>query len=159
MRNRAFTLIEILVVVTIITILISLVSVSIGHSIRTTRLTNCQANLRSIHTCLMAYAQDGYTIPPLGDYPPDSARRSFEIADKVWTCPADPNKGVNRRGGLTSYSTAGITNMNQHSMRGPNYQAAVETRMADRQVMWDYERIHFKKRDLLFVDGSVELSD
>ena len=63
-RNRGFSLIELLVVIGLIVVLIAILLPSLAMARRQSRLTTCGMNLRQIHTSLTTYAVDyNYQIP------------------------------------------------------------------------------------------------
>lgn len=59
MRRRAFTLIEVLVVIAVVAMLVGLLLPALGAARRSGRQTTCLANLRSIQTAQLIYA-DAY---------------------------------------------------------------------------------------------------
>jgi prepilin-type N-terminal cleavage/methylation domain-containing protein/prepilin-type processing-associated H-X9-DG protein len=66
-RRRAFTLIEVLVVVAIIALLISILLPSLNAARRQAKVTVCAVNLRTIGQALVFYLQANQdTIPPAG---------------------------------------------------------------------------------------------
>ncbi len=79
MRNprplRAFTLIEILVVIAIIALLISILLPSLGASRRQAKAVMCRTNLRSFSTAAYVYSTD------YGIYPPSLTSYSFSGLD------------------------------------------------------------------------------
>lgn len=64
-RYKAFTLLELLVVILIIGVLISLLLAALGHARDTARDTVCKANLRSMHTAIVAVGLETNTLPLL----------------------------------------------------------------------------------------------
>ena len=69
-RDRGFTLVELLVVISIIALLISLLLPAISQAQNTARRVRCSANLRSIHQGLVTFAQtnrENFPIPSLVD--------------------------------------------------------------------------------------------
>ena len=68
-QRRAFTLVELLVVMAIIGLLIALLVPTVTGLVRQSRLLACRRNLYSIHTLLMAYAgnNEGF-FPPFHEY-------------------------------------------------------------------------------------------
>lgn len=73
--RRRFTLIEMLIVITIIAILAALLSPSLQKAIQQAQGIACANNMRNVHLAFTAYAQDNHDR-----YPPLSVRR----ADNSW---------------------------------------------------------------------------
>jgi prepilin-type N-terminal cleavage/methylation domain-containing protein/prepilin-type processing-associated H-X9-DG protein len=66
--RRAFTLIEMLVVIAILVLLISLVVAGISRSVTRAKVVGCANNLRQIHTAMVSYATNNRgVLPPLSD--------------------------------------------------------------------------------------------
>ena len=104
-RKRAFTLIEVLVVVAIIALLISIALPSISEAKRISKRTYCMQNLHGIGVALQAYVQANrekfpvlcpyltveLTKPAADRRPPISRGLGNELqkGNKVLECPAD----------------------------------------------------------------------
>lgn len=152
--KRAFTLIDILVTLAIVAVLIAILLPSLRHARDAARLVKCTSNLSQLRTSMMIYVDAYNTTPIWNEYPEDDERLTIEPASAVWLCPSDPDKGVNRRGGLTSYDASGIRNMRYHSMKGHGFDstAMLPNTIA---VAWDYQKVHAGLRNRVFVDGSI----
>ena len=71
MRKRAFTLVELLVVMAVLGIVISLFVPALGKARESARRAQCTNNLRQIGTAIYLYLDDhNFTFPPLGENPP-----------------------------------------------------------------------------------------
>ncbi len=69
-RKRGFSLIELLVAIAVISVLLSLLGFSVGKVRQSGLNSRCVAQLRNIHTGLLAYAADhGGVIPPCASLP------------------------------------------------------------------------------------------
>jgi len=113
-RPKAFTLIELLIVVAIIALLVSLLVPTMIGVARAGRLAACRRNLHSIHTLLMAYADNNEgRLPPFHEYygamifHPASRYEPYEVTmsdviqlkrmggtAEMFFCPLDPYYGV-----------------------------------------------------------------
>lgn len=63
MKRKAFTLVEMLVVLAVIGVLAGLLSVAIGRAREKARQTQCLNNLKQLHTAAMDYASNGGRFP------------------------------------------------------------------------------------------------
>jgi prepilin-type N-terminal cleavage/methylation domain-containing protein len=63
-RRRAFTLVELLVVIGIIAILVAILLPALAKARDKARNLQCKANLRQCHIALMCYAADNRNFPP-----------------------------------------------------------------------------------------------
>lgn len=78
--RRAFTLIEVLVVISIITLLISLLLPALGHSRATARMAICASNQRQIASALTMYGDEARHYPAGLDAAPANN-------DRIWLWP------------------------------------------------------------------------
>lgn len=108
--RRAFTLLELLIVIAIVGVLIAILIPALGAARRTAHATVCQSNLRTHHTGFKAYQDSNNGVMPFTRFPfrlnHDLLTPVKEIADHLdapmprlegdeiitgrpWTCPAD----------------------------------------------------------------------
>jgi prepilin-type N-terminal cleavage/methylation domain-containing protein len=69
--KRAFTLVELLVVIVVILLLASMVTPFMGAAIEQARQVDCRGRLRNLHTAAASYASENRTLVPLvhkGDF-------------------------------------------------------------------------------------------
>jgi len=107
-NRSAFTLVELLVVVSIIAILASLLLPVLGKAVGTARQTQCANNLRQLHLSFQYYANDFNGtlathqfawIYQLRDtypdqFPPPKMWSAGAAGRQVWHCPACPRNSV-----------------------------------------------------------------
>ncbi|MDD7985022.1 prepilin-type N-terminal cleavage/methylation domain-containing protein [Lentisphaera marina] len=96
--NKKFTLIEILVVVTVIGILVSLLAPSLASARDKSRAALCKSNLRQIGNAQYFYADDNegnLTLNAGGDWWPEAMynHEYLPINEDVMTCPSFPYPG------------------------------------------------------------------
>lgn len=152
---RAFTLLDVLVTCAIVALLLVLITPGIANSLAAARSVKCVSNLREIHRSMMNYVETYQTAPVWNEYPEDVERWAVEPTQAVWVCPADPDKGVNRRGGRTSYDASGFRAMRFHSMKNGDRFTHMQADMRALAVAWDYTPCHTKKRNRIYADGTV----
>lgn len=78
--RRAFTLVEVLVVIGVITLLVAILLPVLGRARAAARDASCLSNLRSLATASLAYAVDNATFMPLQSNSNDPPNR-FDIRD------------------------------------------------------------------------------
>jgi len=106
-NKRAFSLIELLVVISIITLLLAILLPALPRVMDAGRRTACAANLRGVGQAVEMYKGDFNELMPLGTYMPrpwlnfldddgswpitfnESISNYFEIDSKAWRCPGD----------------------------------------------------------------------
>lgn len=112
-RNRAFTLVELLVVIGIISVLISVLLPALARARDSANAIACASNLRQIGMAIQLYAQESKGVLPMGEPFPNTtawgrwttmlvgpgylkgagqttSRYSIARAGAVWGCPSDP---------------------------------------------------------------------
>jgi prepilin-type N-terminal cleavage/methylation domain-containing protein/prepilin-type processing-associated H-X9-DG protein len=114
MRGRAFTLVELLVVITIIALLLALILPAIAGARTQARLVQCASNVRGVCQALLNYAAESKgSFPPnrnvispgeywsdedrIGRYLPNPANLATGVGGGVLVCPDD-------NGAVRSYS-------------------------------------------------------
>jgi prepilin-type N-terminal cleavage/methylation domain-containing protein/prepilin-type processing-associated H-X9-DG protein len=122
--SRAFTLVELLVVISIISLLMAILLPALGKARAAANKTYCMSNLRQIGVVMRSYLDDNRDIFPLAcAYPwenPDANSTGYAppitkvlgplIKDtKVFICKADTVKKYYKMVGNTSYWYNGIT--------------------------------------------------
>ena len=81
---RGFTLVELLVVMTIIGIMAGMIMPQISKSLEKVRRTACSSNLRQVGLALHAYAQDNEGRYPFTGSAGDSANKHFALMFPRW---------------------------------------------------------------------------
>ena len=99
-RGSGFTLVELLVVISIVSVLLVLVSPMLRHAREQARITRCKNNLRQIHYAMLDYAEDYRDRLPdavvLNNEPDDPRQLQHLLAEivegggsGVFHCPSD----------------------------------------------------------------------
>ena len=175
MKQRAFTLVELLIVIAIIAILASLASPSIGPVIERGRSAKCVSNLRQIGAAVQQYMADNdYRFPAIETDPPSLPAEvedggtaieklgPYGITEQVLICPSDAAKNKNYVKHGTSYHFSPVlqdetaANVKIYSRRGV-FQISNIGRLT---VASDIEAVHANGRNfglnVLKADGRVE---
>lgn len=152
---RGFTLLDVLVTCAIVAMLVATIVPGIASSSEAARATKCASNLREIHRAMVIYVDTYQWTPVWNEYPEDEDRAILDVADAVWICKSDPNRGVNRRGGHTSYDASGFRAMRSHATRRGDASTQAMGEMRWLPVAWDYSRCHTGGRNWVYADGSV----
>lgn len=95
MRNKAFTLVELLVVITIIILLVVILTPSFKDMLASARASACRSNLHHIGTALASYMSDAMTtkdedifLPTLAEKWPGAALKAAPTMG-IYLCPED----------------------------------------------------------------------
>lgn len=121
--RRAFTLVELLVVIGIIALLISILMPALGRARQAAQSVRCLNNLKQLYNCLMFYAQDNKGVFPAAVGKTPSGTLSYQwpvprrlgrkdegknyVRDpRIWSCPSDKTDWVNVRPG--GYADQGL---------------------------------------------------
>lgn len=99
MRMRAFTLVEMLIVLAIIAVLVALVISGVQYALKHARRGTCASNLRQLVTALQMYDQNWGAPPPLL-VAHDSWDKVQPEIKPVLLCPEDFSKGELTPGSL-----------------------------------------------------------
>ncbi|MFO7536171.1 MAG: DUF1559 domain-containing protein [Kiritimatiellia bacterium] len=79
MRTKAFTMIELMVVIAVIGILAGLLMPTLVKAREKGRQTQCKSNLKELHTAVMAYTANG------GHFPHATTYQIFDTDRQVWS--------------------------------------------------------------------------
>jgi len=174
-RGAAFTLIELLIVITIIGILMSMLFPATQSIIQRSRTVACASNLRQLWAAVSASANDhDNTFPEIKINPTDSTAdpdakelwetlQPYGITDKVLQCPADvagPNWFAKVH---TSYMWIPIVeDETTSSVKMYGRRRVVAAKPSRVRVLQDYESVHppqkvggLKTMNTIYLDGHV----
>jgi len=119
-QKRAFTLIEILVVIAIIALLAAILFPVFSRARENARSKNCMSNERQIAMSLVQYKQDNdRRFPPLNDAGVDGWAANIKLnSNQVFQCPSE---GSDDTAGFTDYwLNADLLGMHDVRMRYPS---------------------------------------
>ena len=80
-QKNAFTLVELLVVISIIAVLIAMLLPALASARDTARFTMCKGNIRQLYTVIYAYASDNFQYLPPG----------YGAENRAWESWSNPN--------------------------------------------------------------------
>jgi len=127
--SRAFTLIELLIVVAIISILAALLFPSVGKMLAKGKTTQSVSNLRQIHSAILGYASDNDGNYPYsygnGALPPGGTDREFwynAVKVRLYPHPTAANRSA-----LDGANGWGTPNVSRTVLRSPNVEKAWPT--------------------------------
>lgn len=123
MKNRAFSLVELLVTIAIIAVLIAMIGPSLSKVREASRSANCLSNLSQLHKVGFAHAMDTRTMILSHSAIKDSEYTEwYGAVGSVWTCPSDPlRSNVNTLGFKCSYTYKCGGVMETYSYPGPEF--------------------------------------
>ncbi len=164
-RRKAFTLIELLMVITIIALLMGILLPAIGQAREAARRTTCATNLHAVGAGLQMYLNESRDFMPeaaqmpslgLTDSPPIAeVLGQFLSRPETLRCPADPDQKYYLREGSSYeyHSTLGGRRVSEDFL-------SQRMGLDRRPVMNDYEPFHGPPgtagaMNYLFADGHV----
>lgn len=164
-RRYAFTIIELLVVITIISILAALILPAVTYAREMARQTKCKSNLHAISVAFRLYLnQSNDTLPVAAEMPSLNLNADPRIADVL--APNLPDRAVLRCPDDTArkyYESEGCSYEYAALFGGRSLADLVLVKMigeARVSIMYDYEPFHgpagqVGSANYLFVDGHV----
>jgi prepilin-type N-terminal cleavage/methylation domain-containing protein/prepilin-type processing-associated H-X9-DG protein len=159
--SRAFTLVELLVVISVIGLLMGILVPALGIAKRTAYRTYCMSNLHQLGIAMRAYLDGNSDIFPLccaipwdvtdtnspAYYPPiTKTLGQFLKEPKVFICKADTTKKYYLLPGKTSYWYNGVQPIGMRGLAGrtirENFLVKNGAKEKDIEVMSDFDPIH-----------------
>ncbi|MCJ7776892.1 MAG: type II secretion system GspH family protein [Sedimentisphaerales bacterium] len=146
-KDKGFTLVELLVVISVIALLMGILMPALGKARNVAKRTVCQSNLRQIGVAFRAYLDDNRDIMPLAcafpwditnkndpDYKPPITKFLWPLLKepKVFICPADTvekyylrvdngtsyeYRGMLGGRAISTFAQGGAKERNEHVMR------------------------------------------
>lgn len=86
--RRAFTLVELLVIVAIVALVVGLLLTTLSPARQEARTTKCQANLASLGKATQVYVASHDRLPVASEYPDSNEREAWDVDWRVWQCPS-----------------------------------------------------------------------
>lgn len=160
MRRRAFTLVEILVVIAIVAVLAGLLFPALTRTVASSRAAACVSNLRQLGSALNLYlAEHDNTMPTMEagrrslaeDVPViDNTLDRYADSPEVFACPSDDQKFATTTGTSYFWNTA----LNGQAVAALNF-FTVESKsriplLSDKEGFHPYED---NRVNILFADG------
>ena len=153
-RRHGFTLIEILVVLTIIVLLAALLFPAFSRSREAARRASCQSNLKQVGLSLLQYSQDyDGTTPPIytGTAAADKNPNNWRVlmfpyvkSEQVFRCPSNPENetsATNAAAGDVSINASYAANYNSGTGLGVFGSSDGFDRVSDAAILFPTETI------------------
>jgi len=178
-QRKAFTLIEILVVIGIIALLAAILFPILSRARERARSTNCMSNQKQIALSLIQYTQDnGRRFPPANDPDPDAETDGWaarlNLVGQIFQCPSEEQDATD---GYTDYwMNSDLLGLSDVRVRYPsntiliadgdagptgyNLAAEADATSVPPIQAWDpeasYTKRHFDGANYAFADGHVK---
>jgi prepilin-type N-terminal cleavage/methylation domain-containing protein len=144
LRSRGFTLVELLVVITIIGILIALLLPAVQAAREAARRAQCSNNMKQIGVAMHNCHSLHNCFPQAAGYFPDPCQYAVPAGFPAWNWPPDPAPGQSTSApaniGTIQYML--LPYMEQEAL----YMAFTGSTQNARQVWWDHNRLRLPPR-------------